>query len=581
MSGICVSTGSPDAPAIAARMTTRMARYGQTRTVLPLGSGTAAGRSFHGRLESERAPVRGPDGVTVLVDGEIFDAHGPISDPAAAIAALYRGGRMNEAAYLNGSFAAIVVDEPRSTVTLATDRLASRSLFVWRDGARLSVASRLEALLEDAAVPRRLSAQGLMELLSYQRTLADHTQYAGVRSLPAARVLSFCGGQVREAQTRRLAWRRPECSHRETAVRLESAIRNAVARRTSDRVRHGLLLSGGIDARVMLGAARSAGRTLSCATAGTWDNLEVQIARATARMASAPFRFLENPPANIAASFDDATDVSDGLFPAPTNLFALMPGLARDHDVLLSGHGLDYTLRGYYMPCVMLRVAGSVSRLPRLRAIPDGAPATVERNMRVGIGLAGLERALAPRVRAELRERRVRAMEAALREVDVLSPYDSWDAFILHNLGRHYAYSDFTAMEAVVAHRAPAFDDEIFDLYLSMPPKWRASGAAVHRAMNRIAPDLMGLPDANTDISARLAFPVQLALVFARACLRRLGLFRLPPPPDPAMSHGSWARYGEVFRRDPALRGRLEGLMRSDALLDTGVFDRSGLCGVI
>ncbi|MGB8275998.1 MAG: hypothetical protein WCF16_12115, partial [Alphaproteobacteria bacterium] len=60
-----------------------------------------------------------------------------------------------------------------------------------------------------------------------------------------------------------------------------------------------------------------------------------------------------------------------------------------------------------------------------------------------------------------------------------------------------------------------------------------------------------------------------------------LGLLRLPPPRDPAMSHGSWARYGEVFRHDPMLRGRFEALARSGALLDTGLFDSAGLSGVI
>jgi asparagine synthase (glutamine-hydrolysing) len=543
--------------------------------------GVTVGWANHGRLAADAHPMTERDGIAVLIDGEIFDEQGPVERPTELIADLYRDSRADRIAWLNGSFAVIIVDGGRREVVLATDRLGSRSLFVWHDGRNLAAASRLGALLADERVSRRLSTQGLIELVTLQRTAADHTHYADILAMAAAQLWTFSSGTLVRRQTRRLAWTRPDFNERDGSVRLAEALTRAAARRTRDSVRHGLLLSGGLDARLVLAAARQARRTPPCLTAGPFRNAEVGLAETAARRAGAPFRFLENPPARLFDAFDGAVAASDGLFTAPLNLFGLLPGVARDHDVLLSGHGLDYTFRGYYLPCRMIRVAGSTTRLPRLRPIPDGTPETLVRNLRVGIKEEAVRAVLRPAVRRDLEARKVAAMRAAIAGADVDDPYNAWDAYLLSCLGRHYAYSDFVAMESIVRHRAITFDSEVFDLYLAMPPAWRASGRMMQAAMVRLGSDLMALPDANTGIRASRSFPIQLAMVFGRAMLRRLGMARAPKPPEATMTQGSWANHAELLRQDRRFVARLEGLPKNCALLDSGVFEAEGLAAVV
>ena len=581
MAGLCLAAGSPECGRIAGSMLRRLAPDAARKAVATPMPATALGRAAHGRVPSEANLIAERDGVTVAVDGDIFDERGPVERPGDIIADLYCDGRVDRIAWLNGSFAAIVVDARRHEILLATDRLGSRSLFVWHDGRNLAAASRLGALLADERVSRRLSTQGLVELVALQRTAADHTQYADIHAMTAAQLWTFRGGSLTRRQTRRLAWTRPDFSEREGSVRLADALTQAVARRTADRARHGILLSGGLDARLVLAAARKAGKTPPCLTAGPFRNIEVGLAEAAACAAGAPFRFLENPPSRLIDTLDAATLASDGLFTAPVNLFGLLPGIARDHDVLLSGHGLDYTFRGYYLPCQMVHVAGSTTRLPRLRPIPDGSPETMVRNLRVGIKEAAVQAILRPSVRRELEARKVAAMRAAIAGADIDNPYDAWDAYILSCLGRHYAYSDFVAMESVICHRAITFDSEVFDLYLGMPPEWRAAGRMMQAAMIRLGPDLMRLPDANTGIKASRPFPMQLAMVFGRALVRRLGLAKPPSVPDPTMTQGSWANFAELLRRDSRFAARLNALSGNSALLDSGLFEREGVAVVV
>jgi asparagine synthase (glutamine-hydrolysing) len=580
MSGICIVAGAADAPDRAARMAARFAAEGEQSPTIVLAPEVAAGLGSRGGRAGKSA-AGSADGVTVLVDGEIYAETGPHPDPASVIADLYHKDRLDEAARLNGSFAAIVYDARSERLTFLTDRLGSRTLFVWHDGRRLAAASRLSALFGDDRVPARLSTQGMAELLSLQRTVADHTQYADVRAMPGAQVCALDGDRLSTRQTRRLHWSRPDFDEREGAERLAGALVRAARRCTGGPLRGGLLLSGGLDSRMVLAAIRAAGGRVPCVTVATWENGEVAVARRLAEMAGAPFHYRKTAPGDVLRTLDLATEASDGLFPAPTNLFGLLPALAEEHDVLLSGHGLDYTLRGYYLPCHMVRVAGSTTRLPRLRSIPDGAPATVVNSLRVGMNPHALRRTLASGLRQEIDARRISAMAAAQALADIEDPYDAWDAFVLHSLGRHYAYSDFVAMNRFVGHRAVAFDTDVFDLYLSMPAAWRASGRMARAAMKRLGPDLMALPDANNGLRADRPQAIQLGLTFTRAALRRLGLMRPPPVPDPTMTHGSWANYGELFRRDQTAVERLRALPRNAALMDTGLFDSAGLARVI
>ena len=582
MSGICLCAGVQDSGGSVAAMLAGMALAGQKEEFLEPGPGIALGAARHARLPGDKPLTARDSGLAVAVDGEIFDDHGPLDDPAAAIAAHYRADTLERLAWLNGSFSAIVVDPEKNRIILATDRVGSRTLFVWRQGRQLAVASRLDALLADTRVPRRLSVQGVTELLSYQRTVLDHTQYADVRSMPSAQIWSAEGDDWCERESRRLVWQAPDFDQAEGAERLAEAMLKAVKRRTADDVRHGLLLSGGLDARWVLAGVNKAGRDISCLTLASHDNLEVEIARRSAQTVNMPFRFIENKPDALSAHFDDATRASDGLFTAPLNLFGALPDIVRTHDVLLSGHGLDYTLRGYYLPCSMVRIAGSTTRLPKLRAIADGSPKTVSDSLRIGVDMDALQSVLSPKARSGWDERRVGAMALALSTADIEDPYNAWDAFILHSLGRHYAYSDFVAMSAVVAHRAMTFDPDILDLYFSMKPAWRASGRMAHAAMKKLGPDLMTLPDANSGLSAKHGFGTQSFLLFARASARRVGLMARPPRlANATWSHGSWSNFHELLRRDPLLVARLEGLAENPALLDSGLFDAQGLERVV
>jgi len=252
-------------------------------------------------------------------------------------------------------------------------------------------------------------------------------------------------------------------------------------------------------------------------------------------------------------------------------------------DTLLSGHGLDYTLRGYYLPSKFLEIGGSRTRLPTLRAIaerPTGAD--VLNNLRQGPPRETIDRIVSPAWRGPWWKGQEEAMQTVLAPwLDSAEPYNAWDAFILHAVSKHYAFTGMLSVRAAANLRLPAFDAEVMDVYLRMPPAWRCAGRPVQLALRAVSPALARLPNANTHFRADLHPWLEIAALVGRGALRRVGLAGRPEVPSSMHSAGSWQDIPGLFRDDPGHRARFTQIRDNLDALGFGLFDLDQLKGCI
>lgn len=173
-------------------------------------------------------------------------------------------------------------------------------------------------------------------------------------------------------------------------------------------------------------------------------------------------------------------------------------------------------------------------------------------------------------------------MDAVLRPwLDSGNPYNAWDAFILHAVNKHYAFTGMMATRAVANLAIPAFDNEVLGVYLSMPPANRVSGRMVHKAIRILAPDAASLPNANTHFPADLDPWLEVGALFARGALRRVGLARRTALPSQDHSEGSWQNLDSLYRQEEGHRRRfLEIRSRLDSMT-FGIMSADGLAACI
>ncbi len=551
------------------------------------GAGAALGRTAH-RVECGGGRAVSRDGrFQAVACGEIFNLaefaeYGrDLAHAAVLIIRLARAGELDRLKDVNGQFCAALYDRIDHRLTLITDRLATHPLHLWRQGAEAVFATQLYTLIGDSRVPRRANVEAVAQLFTMQRTIGRTTPLAGVEALPAACIYDLDRSGTRERRYWSLRWQQPDFSLDEGSGLLAEAMRKAVARQT--QAEHvGLLLSGGLDSRMVLAAAGEA-RPSCWTTASYAANPELALAQRIAGVLKAEHHAVIVPPESTLDVLDETVIASGGLYPASTPVSVFMPQVAKACEVVLTGHGLDYTLRGYYLPARFIEFAGSRTRLPALRPIPRRPSGRdVLENLRQGPPQHTIIRIVRRERRSQWWDGQAKAMDEVLAPwLQGDEPYNAWDAFILHAVSKHYAFTSMMAVRAAVDLRMPAFDNEVFDVYLRMPPASRCASRMVQNALRRLSPEVARIANANTGFRADLHPWLEVSALLGRGALRRLKVLRLKELPSSSHSHGSWQNVAELYRCDPRHRSHLSAIRNRLDSLTMGFMDADALARCI
>ena len=284
-----------------------------------------------------------PGGADCVLFGEPHDDAG---DPwtAAALAAAGGGGGS-----LNGYYAALLLD-PRAGVRAEADALGLFPLYYWEQAGVLLVATS-PALFQ--CHPRFQPApdwHGLAALLLTSGLVGGRTLWAGVRRLAPDHVLSWMpGGAPREIPPAAPGAATPAPALDEAvreAVSLHGAFLRAGLRASRDP---GLLLSGGLDSRILAGLTVELGRRPACVTFGRAGDLDAHCATLVARTLELPQALIDVDPekyltfANLSVRWEQ---LSGGLYAIPLgwNLAVSPPPVKIDR--MVCGLTLDAVVGG-------------------------------------------------------------------------------------------------------------------------------------------------------------------------------------------------------------------------------------------
>lgn len=218
-----------------------------------------------------------------FVMGEVIPGPGPERLTAAAYAGQVAGLETPPA--LDGFHFASTYD-PRGRFTVAVDILGAFPVYHARAGEALLVASSPALITAYPGFGTTYDPLGLAALLITNGSVRGRTPYRGIRRLPAGHVLiAEPGAPPREA--RHYAIELNTASHdvpaEECALRVYEAFVDAARRHVPTNAPHTMLLSGGLDSRLILGVLARQGVPLNVITRGAPSDLEYRCARAVAR----------------------------------------------------------------------------------------------------------------------------------------------------------------------------------------------------------------------------------------------------------------------------------------------------------
>ncbi len=276
MSGIFGMINSKDCiplPGLIKRAGKAMAHHdrNQVDTWVDERGGAALGRIGIGIFNPEPQPFCSQDGsITAVLSGELYNqpelcsrlehsnGHGRPATDVELILRLYelQGDAFIEA--LNGAFVLAIWDRKRQTLILANDRFGLYPSYYSHEQGVFCFAPEMKALLSKPGFERALDWTAFAEYMRFQCLLGDKTFFENVKLLPNASIARYSARDDRlEIRSywdfSRLPDLPAKISFEEALEESARLFRAGVERQSGGDYRLGVLLSGGLDSRAILG----------------------------------------------------------------------------------------------------------------------------------------------------------------------------------------------------------------------------------------------------------------------------------------------------------------------------------------
>jgi len=284
------------------------------------------------------------------------------SDTEVVLQAYLRWGH-GFAERLNGMFALAVWDARTAELVLVRDRMGVKPLYYFPTPRGVLFGSEPKAILADPAVPRRVGADGLCEILDMVKT-PEHGIFTGMHEVRPGQIVTVTRSGLRKTTY----WALRAVEHTDdlpTTVRtVRDLLADIVSRQLVSDVPLCTLLSGGLDSSVVTALAARSGpvRSFSVDFAGAGEQFtpdavrgapDAPYARAVAAHVGAEHTEILLDPAGLTepatrAAVLRATDVPPAywgdMWPS---LYLLFRSVRERSTVALSGESADELFGGY------------------------------------------------------------------------------------------------------------------------------------------------------------------------------------------------------------------------------------------
>jgi len=465
---------------------------------------------------------------------------------------------------LSGSFLLVTYDVKRKRLLLVSDRLASRPLFYARDRDLFLFATDIRSILSNVCLSRRLDLRSVVEFLRFTMIFGDRTLYKDIFLLPPGSVLTVDQQGVSIDRYWFMTFlpatqeQRPIAHY---AQRLAETFVKATDRMTDGLDGVGLMLSGGLDSRMVAAALQALGRKPKVSvTFCDFENLETVQAERVARTVGFEHTLIRRPPDYYHSLLRTAVDISNGCY---LSLHGHMLGLKdqiRDLGVrtLVWGWGLDLLFGSSYWPRRSLNVLGT--RVPTLwlRPLEDSRAAAQSLLHQLGHTMDATTAELFPQESKSVWLEWPRQICAALIEEarpHASNPHDQLDLSLASNFAKFRSFIFVLSLRYCARERCIMFDNDLLDLFLEMPTYARQNGRAYKKALVLLNPRLARIPDARTAVPftypesmQNLSYIINLMLVRNR----KVKEMRAKHPAYPAATADSYPNADTLLRQNKA-----------------------------
>lgn len=571
------STGEPGPERLLADMAAALKEEAWYRVDLYREDGVGLGRVSLGLVDPEPQPVWNEDHTVCLVmEGEVFDyqdqkqrlsdsGHRFASETAAEfVLHLYEERGTDFVSQLNGAFAIAIWDKHENILIIANDRLGLHPIYFTIQGRGFAFAAGVRALLADSTLPRTVDLVAIAEMVTFDHVLGDRTLLGDVRLLPPGSLATFQDGRLDVHKYWTIDFPdayevRSEESYIEEYLFL---LEQAVKRQVKGSSPTGLLLSGGLDSRVLLAflAQHVDGRHLHTFTFGIPGCDDARFAREVATRAGAQHHYFELKPDYLRTMAERGVRLTDGLGNCVhMHSLATLSAETEYATILFKGFMGD-ALMGYGIGRELWTSGGTAARELQFRVYANTGGILFHPSEHASLLDHEVQRSLGGSV--------FEGFDATLAESGAALIADQRHSFDLRQRVPRMTLNGVKLVRSRGVVRLPYCDNDLVDFALRMPPWLRSERYLARKAFVKGFPSLAKVPYTETNLplvpcarDLQIRFDTQV-----RWWLRGAGLKWVPAP-----RRRNYANYNLWMRT--VLRDWVEGILLDQRTLERGYFN--------
>lgn len=301
------SAAGTDSGALLSKMIQSMCHFSwhvsEERHVTEAGIGL--GRVSLGILNTESQPVFEPSSSSYAVfDGEIYDSQAArdrlkglteLSNDASQADLLLKGYLAEGASFfksLQGKFTAAIWDATKKQMVLVNDCFGMKPLYYVHNSHWFGFASEIKALLLSGKASSAYDSKGIAQFFGFGHYWNNETMYKSIRVLPGGAIVTY---DVESDKTSIEQYQKysntPEqfTNRNEALEKVDQVFQAAVEMRSTETDHLGLSLSGGLDARTILGVMGKDSSNVSSICLGIEGSLDHRSSRQLAALANSPY----------------------------------------------------------------------------------------------------------------------------------------------------------------------------------------------------------------------------------------------------------------------------------------------------
>lgn len=539
-------------------------------------AGFALGRVALGFIDPAPQPVFSDDGkLAAVLDGEIYDAQDQ-RESLQASGCPFRGKSQAEVLLhgyttrgqawlkgLHGKFVGAIWDGRAGQLTLVCDRLGMRPLYYAHVAGRLLFASDLKSLLQDEAVSKQLHLPSLAQFFSFGQLLGEGTFYEGIRLMAAAGCLTYHVAQDSVSLERYwriedvpVAAKEPET---QTLDRIADAFQRSVNHAVTGDYQLGLSLSGGLDARTILGAMPLDRLRVQTVCLGMEGSMDLTSAEEMARLVNQPYHahvldteFLSS----FGEHLHNMVRLTDGHY---LSQIIVMPTLP-----LYRNLGIQVLMRGHAGELMHMTKAYNFSLdSEALSARDDDA---IERWLVSHLQTYMLEgtggKLFTPKYQSQMAELARESLLEMIRPYKgTVPPAQQAGRLFLAMRTRRETAMSLVKFGSLVETRLPYLDNDVVEAVLSAPIDLRLDEKIQAHILKRCRPEFLNVRNVNTGARMGAGKLEQFAAKVRHKIFAKLGVKGYQP----------YERLGLWLRRE--LRPLVDDILLSPRCLERGIFE--------